>query len=76
MENNEQRKKEVYKFFKDTLNMDFNEFSPIKARMVVDRLNKELDEQLKIEKAKNERLTQEIYSERNRLMELTQELYG
>ena len=76
MENNDQRRAEVYKFFKDKLNLDFNEFSPQKARMVVDEMNKRLDEQLMIEKEKNERLTQEIYTERNRLMELTQEVYG
>ena len=76
MENNDQRRAEVYKFFKDKLNLDFNEFSPQKARMVVDEMNKRLDEQLIIEKEKNERLTQEIYTERNRLMELTKEVYG
>ncbi len=75
MEDNK-RKEELYKFFKEKLNMDFNEFSPLKARMVVDRLNKELDEQLLIEKEKNKQLTQAIYTERNRLMELTNEVYG
>ena len=77
MENNEQqRKEEVYKFFKDKLNLDFNEFSPQKARMVVDEMNKRLDEQLEIEKERNKRLTEEIYTERNRIQQLTQEVYG
>ncbi|MBQ4030385.1 MAG: hypothetical protein II625_01410 [Bacilli bacterium] len=76
MENNDQRRAAVYKFFKDKLNLDFNEFSPQKARMVVDELNKRLDDQLAVEREKNKKLTQEIYTERNRLMELTQEVYG
>ena len=76
MENKEQRRQEVYKFFKEKLNLDFNEFSSQEARMVVDEMNKRLDEQLIVEKEKNERLTREIYTERNRLMELTQEVYG
>ncbi len=72
----DQRKKEVNEFFKEKLRIDFNDFSPVKARMVVDRLNQELDEQLRIEKERNEQLTQEIYTERNRIIELTKEVYS
>ncbi len=76
MENNEQRREELYSFFKDNLNVDFHEFSSMKARMVVDELNKRLDDQIAEEKERNKRLTEELYTERNRIMELTQELYG
>ena len=76
MQDNEQRRQEVYKYFKDNLNIDFNSFTPQKARMVVDEMNKKLDEQIAEEKRKNIELTNMIYTERNRIMELTQELYG
>ncbi len=76
MQNNEQTREELYKFFQEKFNIDFKNYTPLKSRLVVDEMNKRLDEQLKIEKTRNERLTQEIYSERNRLMELTQEVYG
>ncbi len=76
MENNEQRREELYSFFKDNLNVDFHEFSSMKARMVVDELNKRLDDQIAEEKERIKRLTEELYTERNRIMELTQELYG
>ena len=76
MQDNEQRRQEVYKYFKDNLNIDFNSFTPQKARMVVDEMNKKLDEQIAEEKRKNTELTNMIYAERNRIMELTQELYG
>ncbi len=76
MQDNEQRRQEVYKYFKDNLNIDFNSFTPQKARMVVDEMNKKLDEQIAEEKRKNTELTNMIYTERNRIMELTQELYG
>jgi len=76
VQDNEQRRQEVYKYFKDNLNIDFNSFTPQKARMVVDEMNKKLDEQIAEEKRKNTELTNMIYTERNRIMELTQELYG
>ena len=74
--NNEERRTKAYQFFKNKLNIDFATFSPIKARMVVDELNKRLDDQLAVEREKNKKLTQEIYTERNRIMALTQEVYG
>ena len=76
VENNEQKREELYKFFKDNLNIDFHEFSSVKARMVVDELNKRLDAEIIEEQEKNRRLIEEIYNERKRIMELTQELYG
>ena len=74
--NDQQKREELYKYFKDNLDIDFHEFSPQKTRMVVDELNKRLDEQIAEEKAEIKRLTEELYTERNRIMELTKELYG
>ena len=76
MGNNEQKREELYSFFKNNLDVDFHEFSTLKARMVVDELNKRLDTQIREEKEKNKRLTEELYTERDRIMKLTQELYG
>ena len=76
MENSDQRRAKAYQFFKSKLNIDFATFSPIKARMVVDELNKRLDTEMAEEREKNKKLTEEIYTERNRIMALTQEVYG
>ena len=72
----EDRRTRAINYFKAKLNIDFNEFTPLKARMVVDELNVRLDNLIAKEKEKNLELTQEIYTERNRLMKLTQEVYG
>ena len=77
MENNEQQEREeLYKFFKEQLNIDFHEYSETKTRLVVDELNERLDRQIAQDTLEIQRLTEEIYTERNRLMELTRELYG
>ena len=76
MDANTEKREELYKFFKEKVNIDFKSFTKLKTRLVVDEMNKRLDEQIAIENARNQQLTQELYTERNRMMALTQELYG
>ncbi len=70
----EQRKKDVNKFFKETFNVDLEILSSEKSKVIIEEINKRLLEQLEVEKKKNEYLTQELYYNRQKINDLIQEL--
>ena len=72
----EDRRAKAISIIKEKLNIDLDEFTPLKRRLVVNALNERLDKQIEFEKQRNMELTKQIYETRNKLIKLTQEMYG
>lgn len=72
----EDRRAKAISIIKEKLNIDLDEFTPLKRRLVVNALNERLDKQIEYEKQRNMELTKQIYETRNKLIKLTQEMYG
>jgi len=72
----EDRRAKAISIIKEKLNIDLDEFTPLKRRLVVNALNERLDKQIEFEKQRNIELTKQIYETRDKIIKLTQEVYG
>ena len=72
----EQRRKNIYAFFKEKMNVDLSTFSEEKLSIFAKEINLILDEQIEVERKRNIELTEALKKEYETINLLTQEYYG
>ena len=69
----EERRKKAYEFYRKKFNIDIENFSPEKTRLILAEINKKLDKKIKQELEKNKQLNIELFELDNTIVETLQD---
>lgn len=73
MKNDEYKRENYFDFFKKYMKIDFKNMPVRRARMIIEEMNKVLDERIEEEKVKNTYLMAELNNTQAELIELRKE---